>query len=183
LVLVPALIFGFSKIGYPPGEAPKLKHFQSKSLPVVQGVGVYVKLDVTLQPDGLIKIIVMTRSDEALRGMKTQSAFALLDKHGNAHQIIVNPNFGVTGRIILGNGSSRTDYTEAKINEDLARRITDVRFMTHPAGDQPNSPWYLEYPDVPKQDVKSLLNIIDDDILGNPKAGVPLKKIPSQPVD
>jgi hypothetical protein len=128
-------------------------------------------------------MIVITRSDEALRGMKTQSAVALLDKHGKAHQILVNPNFGVTGRILLGNGSSRTDYTEGKIPEDLARRITDVRYMTHPAGDQPNSPWYRDYPTVPKQDSKSLLVIVEDDHVGNPKRAIPGKLEPSQPVD
>jgi serine/threonine protein kinase len=183
LVLLPALAFGLSKFGYMPGAAPQLKHFQSKSLPVVKGVRVYVKLDVTLQPDGLIKMIVMTRSDEALRGMKTQSALSMLDEHGKAHHIIVNPNFGVTGRILLGNGSSRTDYTEAKIPEDLARRITDVRYMTHPAGDQPNSPWYIEYPDVPKQDAKSLLVIIEDDVHERPKSAGTLRTTPSPPVD
>jgi hypothetical protein len=183
LALLSAAAFAFSQVSYPPGEVQRVKHFQSKSLPVVEGIRVFVKLDVTLQPDGLIKMIVITRSDEALRGMKTQSAVALLDKHGKAHQILVNPNFGVTGRILLGNGSSRTDYTEAKIPEDLARRITDVRYMTHPAGDQPNSPWYREYPDVPKQDVKSLLVLIDEDRVGNPKTGIPDKFEPSPPVD
>jgi serine/threonine protein kinase len=183
LALISCLAFGFSQIKLPTAEAPKIKHFQSKQLPVIEGVRVFVKLDITLQPDGLIKIIVMTFSDEALRGMKTQSAFALLDKHGKAHQIIVNPNFGVTGRILLGNGSSRTDYTEAKIPEEMARRITDVRYMTHPAGDQPNSPWYRDYPDVPKQDVKSLITIREDDHLGNPKTAVPLKLIPHPPID
>jgi serine/threonine-protein kinase len=183
LVLISCLAFGFSQIKLPPAEAPKIKHFQSKALPVVEGVRVFVKLDITLQPDGLIKIIVMTFSDEALRGMKTQSAFALLDKHGKVHQIIVNPNFGVTGRILLGNGSSRTDYTEAKIPEEMARRITDVRYLTHPAGDQPNSPWYRDYPDVPKQDVKSLISIREDDHVGNPKSGIPEKFVPNPPVD
>ena len=183
LALVSGLAYGFSRISLPTAEAPKVKHFQSKSLPIVEGVDVFVKLDITLQPDGLIKIIVMTFSDEALRGMKTQSAFALLDKHGKARQIIVNPNFGVTGRIILGNGSSRTDYTEAKIPEDMARLITDVRYMTHPAGDQPNSPWYRDYPDVPKQDVKSLITIREDDRVDNPKTAVPDKFVPSPPVD
>ena len=183
LILLALLIFGLFQFSYLATDSPQLKHFQSKSLPVIKGVGVYVKLDVTLQPDGLIKMIVMTRSDEALRGMKTQSALALLDKQGKAHQIIVNPNFGVTGRILFGNGSSRTDYTEAKISEDLARRITDVRFLTHPAGDQPHSPWYLEYPNVPKQDAKSLLVIVEDDHIGNPKKGIPGRLVPHPPVD
>lgn len=183
LALVSSLAWSITKFDLPPTQAPKIKHFQSKSLPVVEGVRVFVKLDVTVQPDGLIKMIVITRSDEALRGMKTQSAVALLDKHGKAHQIIVNPNFGVTGRILLGNSSSRTDYTEGKIPEDMARRITDVRYLTHPAGDQPNSPWYRDYPDIPKQDAKSLLNIIEDDHVGNPKQGIPARLIPHPPVD
>jgi serine/threonine protein kinase len=183
LAVLAALAFGFSHINFPVADAPRTLHFQSKSLPVLEGVGVFVKLDVTLQPDGLIKMIVITRSDEALRGMKTQSAVALLDKHGKARQIIVNPNFGVTGRILLGNGSSRTDYTEGKIPEDMARRITDVRYMTHPAGDQPNSPWYRDYPDVPKQDAKSLLVIIEDDAVGNPKRGISGRLVPHPPVD
>jgi hypothetical protein len=183
LAVLLVLIFGFSQISSSIAEVPRLRHFQSKSLPVVKGVGVYVKLDITIQPDGLIKIIVITRSDEALRGMKTQSAFALLDKQGKAHQIIVNPNFGVTGRILLGNGSSRTDYTEAKIPEELARHITDVRYLTHPAGDQPNSPWYRDYPEVPKQDAKSLLNLVDDDYHSRPKQAVQEKWKPSPPVD
>jgi serine/threonine protein kinase len=183
LVTLATLGFGLSRIEFPVGEAPRTLHFQSKSIPVVEGVRVFVKLDVTLQPDGLIKMIVITRSDEALRGMKTQSAVALLDKHGKAHQILVNPNFGVTGRILLGNGSSRTDYTEGKISEEMARHITNVRYMTHPAGDQPNSPWYREYPDVPKQDTKSLLTIVEDDRVGNPKQAIPGRLVPHPPVD
>ena len=183
LSLIAGLGFGLSRIELRPTDTPQLKHFQSKSLPVVEGVRVFVKLDVTVQPDGLIKMIVITRSDEALRGMKTQSAVALLDKNGKARQIVVNPNFGVTGRILFGNGSSRTDYTEGKIPEDMAREITQVRYLTHPAGDQPNSPWYRDYPDVPKQDAKSLLVIVEDDHLGNPKAGIPEKLEPSPPVD
>jgi serine/threonine-protein kinase len=175
--------FAISRLDPPPTNAPQLKHFQSKSLPVVKGVRVFVKLDLTLQPDGLIKMIVITRSDEALRGMKTQSAVALLDRNGKARQIIVNPNFGVTGRIMPGNGSSRTDYVEAKVPEDMARQITDVRYLTHPSGDQPNSPWYREYPDVPKQDAKSLLVIVEDDHVGNPKSGVPDRFQPAPPVD
>jgi serine/threonine protein kinase len=183
LTLISGLAFGFSQLDLPPTQAPKIKHFQSKSLPVVEGVRVFIKLDITLQPDGLIKMIVITRSDEALRGMKTQSAVALLDKHGKARQILVNPNFGVTGRILLGNGSSRTDYTEGKIPEEMARQITDVRYMTHPAGDQPNSPWYLEYPDVPKQDAKSLLVLIEEDHVDRPKSGAPERLVPHPPID
>ncbi len=183
LSVIAGLAFGFSQLNLPTTETPQLRHFQSKSLPVVEGVRVFVKLDITLQPDGLIKMIVITRSDEALRGMKTQSAVALLDKRGKVHQIIVNPNFGVTGRILPGNGSSRTDYTEAKIPEDMARRITGVRYLTHPAGDQPDSPWYRDYPDVPKQDAKSLLLIIEDERLGTPKQGIPEKLEPTPPVD
>lgn len=183
LALLLAAAFALPHFESPTGELQRIKHFQSKSLPVVEGVRVFVKLDVTLQPDGLIKIIVMTRSDEPLRGMKTQSAVALLDKHGKAHQILVNPNFGVTGRILPGNGSSRTDYTEGKIPEDIARRITDVRYMTHPAGDQPNSPWYRDYPDVPKQDVKSLLVLVEEDRVDRPKSATPGKLEPSPPVD
>lgn len=180
---IAAAVFGFSRLDFPTSRPVPLKHLQSKSLPVIEGVRVFVKLDVTLQPDGLIKMIVITRSDEALRGMKTQSAVALLDQHGQAHQILVNPNFGVTGRILPGNGSSRTDYTEGKIPEDMARQITNVRYLTHPAGDQPNSPWYRDYPTIPKQDTKSLLTIVEDDAVGNPKQAVPQRLVPHPPVD
>ena len=155
----------------PQDEPPRERHFQSDSLPVIKGVGVYIKIDVTIQPDGLIKMIIATRSDEALRGMKTQSALALLDAHGEAQLIIVNPNFGVTGRILPGNGSSRSDYLEAQIPTELAQRIVDIEFLTHPAGDQPNSPWYLEYPDVTKQDAKSLLVIVQDDAARKQRGG------------
>ncbi len=183
MAILALLIFGLSRFSYPGAEPPREQHFQSKSLPVIKGVGVYVKIDVTLQPDGLLKMIVATRSDEAFRGMKTQSALALLDAHGNARIIIVNPNFGVTGRIMPGNGSSRTDYVEAKIPEEMALQITDVRFMTHPAGDQPKSPWYREYPDVLKQDAKSLLLIVQDDDAGNPKQAAQERLEPPPPVD
>lgn len=169
LAFLTLLIFGFSQLNHPMAQPPRELHFQSTSIPIVKGVGVFVKLDVTLQPDGLIKMIVITRSDEALRGMKTQSALALLDERGKAHHIVINPAFGVTGRILLGNGSSRSDYVEAKISEDMARQITDVRFMAHPAPDEQNSPWYLEYPDVPRQHSKSLLVIIQDDKHERPK--------------
>lgn len=172
LALLTTLVFGLSQFSYPLAEAPRDKHFQSKSIPVTKGIEVFIKLDVTVQPDGLIKMIVITRSDEALRGMKTQSALALLDERGKVHQIIINPAFGVTGRLFIGNGSSRTDYVEAKIPEEMARRISKVRFMAHPAADEQNSPWYLEYSGVPRQPAKSLLVIIQDDIHGHPKSAV-----------
>ena len=151
--------WGISRL-VPEPEILTQKDFKSGSVRVVEGINVYVQLDVNIQPDGLVKIIVVTRSDERWRGMRTQAAFALLDAEGKAHLVIVCSKFAVTGQIRPGNGSSRSDYMESQIDPALFSKITDLRFMAHPGDDQPNSPWYLELPDVPKQDARSLIDII-----------------------
>ena len=145
---------------------------------VVDGVSVYIRFMVTVGPDGLVKAIVTTYSDELWRGMKTQGAFALKDESGKGLVIIVSPNFGVSGRINPGNGSSRTDYIQARIDPDIALKVTDLHFMAHPADDQRNSPWYLEYPNVEKVDAHSNLDLIlhDNANLERGELGMPLQE-------
>lgn len=152
--------WGMSRL-IPEPEILTQKDFKSGSVRVVEGIDVFVQLDVNVQPDGLVKIIVVTRSDERWRGMRTQAAFALLDAGGKAHVVIVCSKFAVTGQIRPGNGSSRSDYMESQIDPALFPGITDVRFMAHPGDDQPNAPWNLEFQDVPKQDAHSLIDLIN----------------------
>ena len=126
------------------------KTFQSGALQVVEGLEIYIQMKVTIQPDGFIPIIVVSRSDERWRGLKTRGAFALLDEDGAAIKVILSQSFGVNAEIVIGNGDSRADYLETWITPEEASRVDGVRFMAYRGRNEEGSPWFLDYPETPK---------------------------------
>ena len=178
-----ALAYGVFQIQKPPAPIvieARDQSFQSKSVRVVEGLDIYIRFNITLSTTGDISGTIATFSNETFRGLKTQGAFALINAEGEAEIIIVCPNFGVSGEMSLSSQSSRSDYIQSQIPSEMAQRITDVRFMAHRSFDQPNSPWYLDFPETKKLLAHNNVHVIEHEEANEARksAGTPLIEIP-----